>query len=755
MDTKELEREQMWLDRVYAEIDGQLAEQEAKVREYYESMRSVRRSLSEEHGISSASEKRLMDAAQAITELRQGGVEFGLQNRLLGQLRALERNPYFGRIDFWEEGSNSAEVIYVGVHTLLNRATGWPMVYDWRAPISSMFYDYGPGEAEYTGPGGVYRGKITLKRQYGIKARRLAYMFDNDLTISDEILREALGRSATARMRTIVNTIQREQNRAIRNDQDARLLVEGAAGSGKTAVALHRVAYMLYKYRDMLQSENILVFSPNRVFGDYISQVLPDLGEENVPQMTFREFAESFFAWRWEVQTQVSFLEQLLGSSPVERDMLLTRCSFKASPQFQKVLDRLVLLISDEAARFNDVYYGRKLLISAADQTRMFSKNYAYLPVQKRMSKISQRILHMLRPLKKKRVKQVFAALQSDPAFEEESWWTRAREAVNRVRTELKPVFSLLREHYSVDCIAWYQRLWHDDGLWAEVACGLERPQGAEGSLRTLDDGVIAFEDAVPLLYLKGELEGYPVKRGIMHVVVDEIQDYAPLQLQVLTKTFPAARFTLVGDAQQSLHPFVWSSGAGSLADLFEGLELATVRLNKSYRSTQEIFRFCSALAGSSSAATVLRTGAKPVVYQVEREQYGARLAALVKEGLDAGHGLVAVIAKTVEECQEIFSVLRLQDVGVQPSLLIRESAEFERGVLVLPVFLAKGLEFDAVVIADVSTAQYSAKYDRRLLYVACSRALHKLDLICSGDLSPFVKSLPAELYELDAGLGS
>ena len=382
MDTKELEREQMWLDRVYAEIDGQLAEQEAKVREYYESMRSVRRSLSEEHGISSASEKRLMDAAQAITELRQGGVEFGLQNRLLGQLRALERNPYFGRIDFWEEGSNSAEVIYVGVHTLLNRATGWPMVYDWRAPISSMFYDYGPGEAEYTGPRGVYRGKITLKRQYGIKARRLAYMFDNDLTISDEILREALGRSATARMRTIVNTIQREQNRAIRNDPDARLLVEGAAGSGKTAVALHRVAYMLYKYRDMLQSENILVFSPNRVFGDYISQVLPDLGEENVPQMTFREFAESFFAWRWEVQTQVSFLEQLLGSSPVERDMLLTRCSFKASPQFQKVLDRLVLLISDEAARFSDVYYGRKLLISAADQTRMFSTNYAYLPVQ-------------------------------------------------------------------------------------------------------------------------------------------------------------------------------------------------------------------------------------------------------------------------------------------------------------------------------------------------------------------------------------
>ena len=260
LDRKEFAREQKWLDRVYKEIDEQLAEQEAQVREFYAEMREIRRSLSEEHRISSAGDKRLMDAAQRIVELRHGAVEFGIQHRLLRQLRALERNPYFGRIDFREEGAPSSEAIYVGVRSLLARATGWPLVYDWRAPISSMFYDYGLGEAQYTGPGGTYRGEITLKRQYGIKHRQLQYMFDNELTIDDEILREALGRNATAKMRTIVNTIQREQNQAIRNDQDARLLVEGAAGSGKTSVELHRVAYMLYKYRESLEPENILVF---------------------------------------------------------------------------------------------------------------------------------------------------------------------------------------------------------------------------------------------------------------------------------------------------------------------------------------------------------------------------------------------------------------------------------------------------------------------------------------------------------------
>lgn len=751
LDRREFEQEQAWLDRVYEEIDAQLGEQEAKVREFYEEMRAIRRSLSEEHGVSSASDKRLMDAAQRIAELRQGAAEFGIEHRLLKQLRALERNPYFGRIDFWEEGADRGESIYIGVHTLLNPATGWPMVYDWRAPISSMFYDFGLGDAYYVGPGGMYKGRITLKRQYGIKNRQLVYMFDNDLKIDDEILQEALGRNASVKMRTIVNTIQREQNQAIRNDRDARLLVEGAAGSGKTSVALHRVAYMLYKYRETIQPENILVFSPNKVFGDYISQVLPDLGEESIPQVTFREFAESFFDWQWEVQTQGAYLEALLSQDDRAREQLLASCSFKCSPAFRQVLDGLVELVSSEAASFEDVYFGRKLLMSGQEQARMFAENWSYLPVQKRLLKIRQRLLHMLRPLKKRRIRAALNAVRTEGAFEHETWWTMAREAVRRVRVSLQPVLSLLNSRYKLDSIACYQRLWEDPELWRKVAGELRPPLGAGESVRSLDRGVISFEDVVPLLYLKGELEGYPVRRGILHVVVDEVQDYAPLQLHVLTKTFPQARYTLVGDAAQSLHPYVWGSGAKGLDELFTGLDLATVRLNKSYRSTEEIFRFCSALwGGGAQAETLVRRGKKPVVHQAKPGEEAACVAELVQANLKAGYETVAVIAKTAQECQEIHAALCAQEIGVEPTLLIRETGQFQKGVLVLPVFLAKGLEFDAVVVVDASARSFGAEYDRRLLYVACSRALHNLDLVYTGELSPFVTSLDSQLYGLE-----
>lgn len=753
MDAKEFQREQQWLDRVYHEIDKQLAYQQDKVEGFYQEMLDIRRTLSEDHAISSASSKRMMDVAQRIAELRQGATEFGVEHRRLGNLRALERNPYFGRIDFHEEGTPFGEPLYIGVRTLLDEETGSPLVYDWRAPISSMFYDYGLGEAQYEGPGGVFRGRITLKRQYRIKNRRLVYMFDNDLTIDDEVLQEVLGQRTTDKMRTIVNTIQREQNRAIRNDEDRRLLVEGAAGSGKTAVALHRIAYLLYKYRDSMQAENILVFSPNRIFGDYISQVLPDLGEENVPQITFQEFAESFFNWEWEVETQVSYLEQLVAKGEKERELRLQSCSFKSSAAFQMVLNQLIDLVSKEVSRFEDVYVGSTLLISGQEQASLFSENYAYLPVQKRLFKIRQRILHLLRPWKKRRIRAVFSRIQRAEAFEGESWLSKAREAVGRVRGELRPLLTLLESRYTLESIVWYKRLWEDPRLWECLAGDLRIPPGAKDSIQTLDRGVISFEDAAPLLYLKGELEGYPVRRSVRHVVIDEVQDYAPLQLQAVLNTFPTARCTLVGDVFQSLNPYVWGSGGDRLEDVFSGLGLSTVRLNKSYRSTEEIFRFCSAILGRSPAETVLRTGRKPTVHWAAKDKQIQLISQLIQANRSSGYETIAVIAKTAQECREIHQALSRGEDGLRPTLLVKESDEFQKGVLVLPVALAKGLEFDAVVIADASVGAFSAAYDRRLLYVACSRAMHNLDLVCVGDKAPLIENLSAGLYHLDQTL--
>jgi len=744
--------EQKWLDRVYKEIDEQLEEQTKHTRDYRGQMHDIRMSLWDDHGISGASANRMMDVAQQITELRHSASLFGIQHDLLKRLQAAEKAPYFGRIDFHEEDLPKKEKLYIGIRSLIDQESNLPLVYDWRAPVSSMFYDYGLGEASYEGPGGVYRGEISLKRQYRIKDRKLVYMFDNDLTIDDEILQQVLGQHASERMRTIVNTIQREQNLAIRNDRDDLLLVEGPAGSGKTSVALHRVAYLLYRYRDSIRSQNIVIFSPNRIFSDYISHVLPELGEENVFQTTFQDFAEPFLGWDWDVETQLSYLESVLQKQGTERETHLESMAFKSSPQFQRILDNLVAFILRETCTFFDVRVGRELIISAREQETLFLENYSYLPAQKRLSKIHQRIMFLLRPIRKKRMKSVLKAMGPVSGLEGESWWSKARAAVTQVKAEYDPVMLELNNRLRIDTIAWYKRLWSDPELWKLVAGGHERPEHCDTSLATIEANTISFEDTIPLCYLKGELEGYPIKRPIQHVVVDEVQDYSPLHLHILRKTFPRARFTFVGDVFQSLNPYVWQVD-GDLQDVFTDMGMTTVRLNKSYRSTEEIFHFCSGLLGGRvQAETVLRHGAKPSVYCVPHGSQVSHLANLIRSHEQEGFETIAIVCETVQECQRIFGGLKRHEPDLNPSLLVHEKDTFKSGVLVVPVFLAKGLEFDAVIVPEANAERYGEEYQRRLLYVACSRALHSLSLVYADtdELSPFVRQLPNELYILE-----
>lgn len=750
MQDNDFQSEQRWLDSIYEEIDKQLAQQTRQDRDHREQMREIRTSLWQ--GIGGASDNKMLDVAQQITELRHRATTFGVHHHLLKQLLTAEKAPYFGRIDFHEEGLPEKERLYIGIRSLIDQEDNIPLVYDWRAPVSSMFYDYGLGEASYEGPGGIYRGEVSLKRQYRIKDRKLVYMFDNELAIDDEVLQQALGQHADEKMRTIVNTIQREQNQAIRNDQDELLLVEGPAGSGKTSVALHRVAYLLYKYRDSIRSQNIVIFSPNRIFSDYISHVLPELGEENVYQTTFQDFAEPFLGWDWDVETHLGSVENLLQEQGREREQHLESIAFKSSPTFQGILGNLVNMIIDGACRFEDIRFGKQVILSATDQRKMFTGNYGYLPVQKRLAKIHQRALFLLRPLKKKRLRSLHKELGALPSFEEESWLTVAREAITRVKEELDPIFETMNRHFSINATDWYRRLWQEPDLWKNVAGTQSMPRLAADSLHSLEQGFISFDDVVPLCFLKGELEGYPVKRDIQHVVVDEVQDYSPMQLQILIKTFPRARFTFVGDVFQSLNPYVWQA-QGGLEEVFGDIGLKTVRLNKSYRSTEEIFHFCNGLLrGKVTAQTVLRHGRKPSVHKVRKEQHMAKLRDLIVDHRLSGFETIAVVCETVQECQKIAAGLSGIDPNLDLSYLSHEKSKFKPGVIIVPVFLAKGLEFDAVIVPDASTQKYSEGYQRRLLYVACSRALHSLKLIytASDKLSPFIQEMSRELYTLE-----
>lgn len=752
MQVKDFAQEQAWLDAVYKEIDEQLAQQEKRTLTYRDELIELRTSLWEDHGISTASANRLMDVAQQISELQHSTGHFINQRSLLQKLDALEQTPYFGRIDFHEDGLPTVEALYIGIRSLFDQKTNLPLIYDWRAPISSMFYDFGLGEAHYEGPGGFYRGAISLKRQYRIKDRNLVYMFENELKIDDEVLQEALGQHGTERMRTIVNTIQREQNQAIRNDQDSLLLVEGPAGSGKTSVALHRVAYLLYRYREIIGSKNIVVFSPSRIFNDYISYVLPELGEENVHQTTFLDFAEPFLGWNWDVESLVVGLEALFLEDAESRKLCLQTMSFKSSREFQTILDRLVGGVTEVASSFQDIHVGSQLIISQAEQQKLFSENYSYLPIHKRLRKIYQRILFLLRPIKKKRMQRILQELSRSDTFEDESWLTMAREAVRLTREEFEPILNQTSSELQVDSMAWYQRLWQDASLWDSLAFGVARPKTNALSLEGLGQNKVSFEDVVPLLYLKGELEGYPVKREILHVVVDEVQDYSPLQLAILQRTFPRAKFTLVGDLNQSLNPYIWQKGLTRLEEVFSELEPKSIRLTKSYRSTEEIFYFCNALLEKPPVGeTVLRQGPKPSLVKVKRGKRPDAVVTRIRQSIAGNYKTIAVILPTVSECALLHSELTELAPDLAISLLTDEKACFKRGVIVVPVSLGKGLEFDVVIVPEVGEEAYHEEYSRRLLYVACSRALHELHLFYTGKLTQFLSQVARELYTIVA----
>lgn len=445
----------------------------------------------------------------------------------------------------------------------------------------------------------------------------------------------------------------------------------------------------------------------------------------------------------------MDFLEYFLHTDPKTSDQRLKLVAFKASQECQTILTNLVSQIKEEAVQFFTIKVGDRVVLTKEQQSRLFTESYTYLPTNKRLAKIQQRIMFLLRPIKKEMQIQNLREVELETEFEGESSWTMAREAVRRTNAELTPLILKLDQQLKVDSLTWYRRLWQDQELWTKVANGVPFPQGGDKSLATLDRGFVAFEDLAPLLYLKGELEGYPIQRDIRHIVIDEVQDYAPLQLEILNKTFPRAKFTLVGDIYQSLNPYIWQKEQRDLDTVFTGLKPTTVQLTKSYRSTQEIFHFCNGiLENKSTAETVIRTGPKPKLIKVTAEQGPLTLHQQVKEYLRAGHETIAIICPSLAQCKDYFAGLRSLDDELNLALLDNEKATFRSGVVILPVYLAKGLEFDAVILPEVNAETYGQEYLRRLLYVACSRALHELSLLYTNELSPFLRDLPPYLYE-------
>lgn len=717
------------------------------------------------------------DLGETSTSLRQQSQILNERERhhlqsskALKKYKKLVVSPYFGRIDFSEAPEGEAEKIYLGIGSLMED-DGTFLIYDWRAPISSLYYDGAPGPASYDTPGGLVTGTMELKRQFVIGSGNIEVMFDTGVTIGDELLQQVLSHSADDRMKSIVATIQKEQNAIIRNDRSRMLVVQGAAGSGKTSAALQRVAYLLYKYREVLQADQMLLFSPNPLFNSYVSTVLPELGEENMQQTTFQMYLEHRLGQEFQLEDVFSQTESLLnapeGSDAVTRREGIT---YKSSVQFLSVIRRYVNLLEREGMLFKPLMFQGRAVVGKEEMERQFYSYDAGITLANRIELMTGWLLKKT---------AAFSMEERNAAWVEEqielldaSEYQRAYQTMRRkggghndsfddfdteksllaryiVSQRLKPLRGWTKRGRFVDVNALYSRLFQDRELMESLDNGRTLPEAWDDICRltveSLNRNELAYEDATPFLYLKELSQGFRTNTQIRHVIVDEVQDYSPFQLEFMRRLFPRAKMTVLGDLNQAI--YAQGEVLGELAGLVSiyGAEnTEVVSLTRSYRSTYEIVEFTRAMIpGGEKIVPFNRRGELPLLTVVDTED--KLLASVEQDVLDLhsqGYHYVAVICKTAEESAYVHG--KLQN-SLPVRLVTKDTPNFQKGTLVLPAYLAKGVEFDAVIIYDGSEEKYGRESERKLFYTACTRAMHLLHIYSLGQPNHF---LPAAALE-------
>jgi DNA helicase II / ATP-dependent DNA helicase PcrA len=668
----------------------------------------------------------------------------------VSQLERMLQSPYFGRIDFVEDGEENAEQIYIGTHNLSTNSTMEILVYDWRAPISSMFYDFETGLCNYDCPAGSIKGKMLLKRQYKIENMNIVYMFDSSLSINDEMLQEILGKSTDNRMKTIVTSIQREQNAVIRNNENKILIVEGPAGSGKTSIALHRAAYLLYKYRESMKSENILVFSPNHVFEDYISNVLPELGEENIQRSTFVSFFENILEKKYRIETMNQQMEYILSC---DTDKIRLRCvKFKASLQFLAILKKYIQHIENGLSmEFKDLIYNGAILISVDEIWQLFNNDYSRFPFAKRLEKLQQRLFYLLEQYEeKRRGKLLENGLQESNSVTEKE----RRLAEQKLNEKFESLKNDIIKMTSFDVYLMYNDLLSNLESFARQDDKQEmedfRSFGIY-TIRQLEKGIINYEDIAPIIFLKTVLDAVNDTKSVKHVIIDEAQDYTAVQYEIFKKVFAHCKMTILGDVNQSVNGYMNIGSFDVIPGVFNMKDTKSISLTKSYRSSKEIADFCKEILISRNSSEQLnRHGSKPKIIKTDESNLNRRIADDIIKLKKRNYKLIAVICKTAGQCEALYKSINSY---VDINLISNQNEIYQGGVVIIPSYLAKGLEFDAVLVNSIEGKDYFKEEDRRLLYTVCTRALHELYLYYFENMSGFIKKIGEDFYINDASI--
>lgn len=771
---KELRQEQEHLNYIMETINDQIGKFEEKTVQRKNEVVDIRKNFWDEVKVNTDS---FDDYLETILSLRQqaqvlsvGQSTHKQASNKLSALRRMKEIPYFGRIDFTEEGTSELERIYIGVSTLTDLSGENFLIYDWRAPISSVYYDYPPGPAEYDTPEGVIHGMLDQKWQYIVRNGKVESMFDTSLTIGDEILQHVLGKGTDKQLHSIVASIQQEQNLVIRFDKGRLLIVQGAAGSGKTSAALQRIAYLLYKYRNWLKADQIILFSPNAMFNSYVSNVLPELGEENMQQVTFQEYLTHRLSDEFQLEDNYSQLEYIL--TKMHDPFYKTRTAnirFKASTNFFEIMKAYRQSLELSGMIFEGIKFRGKAIISAKEITERFYSIDTSLRFYNRIEKLTEwlnvRINQIEKvELKKHWVKEEIELLSKDDyqkaykflmkksGYTDNSFddYDKEIKVLSKmiVRRRFKPIREWIRMLQFIDIEGIYKQLFSDPTKIKQLTGGYvpeEWEHICQITVDMLDEGKLYYEDATPFLLLKELIQGFQTNSTIKHVLIDEAQDYSPFQFEFIKRLFPSARMTILGDFNQAI--FAHSSESGDfqfLKGLYGTDETNTIQLTRSYRSTKQIVEFTRELVpGGEQIIPFEREGEWPVLTKVTAlDELHSHITSNIEELMKRNNNTIAVICKSAEESNAAYEALK----GIDGIKLVKTgSVEYEQGIVVIPAYLAKGIEFDAVIIYNASAEVYGDESLRRLFYTACTRPMHYLQLYSLGKPSPFIMNIEKE----------
>ena len=676
--------ERSYLDRVLEKLQIAFNNIEQKITHYSEEIIEAKRYMYENQAQFDRAEK-ASNRAAVYQNIAIGEKAIGERVKL----QKLIQSPYFGRIDFAASENPNGDVFYIGIYGFSDSESFDNIIFDWRAPISSMFYDFEIGPAYYLAPVGKIEGALNLKRQYRIRQGQMDYMIESSLNIGDDILQKELSQNSDEKMKNIVTTIQREQNKIIRNEAAKILIIQGVAGSGKTSIALHRVAFLLYRYKQTLTSNNILIISPNKVFGSYISNVLPELGEENILESGFDDIAASIMDKKFLYQTFSEQVEDLLETESVEA---VARIKFKSTNHFVEQLQAYLEYADDHYFDAIDLKLGN-FSISKVELLSRY-KALKRLPIKKRLRQIAD---------------EMIAKYRMDYEEKPDS------KIANQLRTSILNMFRFPK------AVTLYQSFYHyiDE----------------ENLFRFHQKNTFEFCDVYPFIFVKMRFDGIEQDyKAIQHLLVDEMQDYTPIQYAVLAKLF-SCKMTILGDSNQSVNPYS-SSTVEKIRPFFKDCDCT--ELCKSYRSTIEITNFAQRIQENKNLIPIERHGDAPCVSICDshNDEFN-KILDLIQHFKQSGYQSLGIICKSQKQANELYE--NIKTVHDDILLLNFSSSEFKEGIIISSAHMSKGLEYDQVIVPNVSDDYYTTEMDRSLLYIACTRAMHKLELTYYGKKTEFI----------------